>query len=69
MEEKNFARITKILMGPCQDKSPITTKRIEKEFADNRQGYAAIKDPFIERVIKQALEEWNLDPAGEDYEL
>ena len=44
-------------------------ERIEKEFADNRQGYAAIKDPFIERVIKQALEEWNLEPAGEDYEL
>ena len=42
---------------------------LEKEFADNRQGYAAIKDPFIERVIKQALEEWNLEPAGEDYEL
>jgi GrpB-like predicted nucleotidyltransferase (UPF0157 family) len=42
---------------------------IEKEFADNRQGYAAIKDPFIERVIKQALEEWNLEPVGEDYEL
>ena len=44
-------------------------ERIEKEFADNRQGYAAIKDPFIERVIKQALEEWNLEPVGDDYEL
>ena len=44
-------------------------KRIEKEFADNRQGYANIKDPFIEETIKLALEEFDLEPVGEDYSL
>ena len=43
--------------------------RIKKEYADNRQGYASIKDPFIEQTIKQALEEWNLEPVGQDYKL
>jgi GrpB-like predicted nucleotidyltransferase (UPF0157 family) len=42
---------------------------IEKEYADNRQGYAAIKDPFIENTIQQALKEWNIKRVGEDYEL
>lgn len=44
-------------------------EQIEKEYIDNRQGYASIKDPFIEQTIRQALEEWNLEPVGQDYTL
>ena len=44
-------------------------EQIEKEYANNRQGYASVKDPFIEQTIKQALEEWNLEPVGKDYTL
>ena len=44
-------------------------EKIEKEYVNNRQGYAKEKDPFIEETIKQALEEWNLEPIGQDYTL
>ena len=44
-------------------------EQIEKEYVDNRQGYALRKDPFIEQTIKQALEEWDLKPIGKDYTL
>ncbi len=44
-------------------------KRIEKEYANNRQGYANIKNPFIEETIKNALKEFGLEPMGEDYRL
>ena len=41
----------------------------ENEFKNNRDGYAKTKDPFIEETIKTALKEWNIKPAGEDYNL
>ena len=41
----------------------------ENEFKDNREGYAKIKDPFIEETIKTALKQWNIKPAGEDYTI
>ena len=44
-------------------------EEIADEYADNRQGYAKIKDPFIEKTIKEALEEWGLEPVGEEYTM
>lgn len=44
-------------------------EQIETTYKDDRQGYAKIKDPFIEETIKQALKEWNIEPAGEDYKI
>lgn len=44
-------------------------ERISKEFINNRQGYAKIKDSFVEETIELALKEWNLEPLGDDYEI
>ena len=44
-------------------------EQCEKEFATNRKGYAKLKDPFIEKTIQTALNEWNIQPLGEDYKM
>ena len=44
-------------------------KKIEKEYANNRQGYIETKSPFIKEIIDEALKEFNIEPKGKNYTL
>lgn len=44
-------------------------KLIEKDYSNDRAGYAAIKDPFIAKTIQEALDELNMEPIGDYYSL
>ena len=44
-------------------------KELEVEFANDREGYIKRKKPFIDKIIKEALDEFNVEAIGEDYKL